>query len=464
MEEPSVKQRAPKRQDRSVVLQRAVRWLTSPLLAGPLVSAVFLVAVHYLPVPMLHRYLLGHPICMAIVAFFFVAIVALLRVWMGAKKDLWVVDSLQANALCPTGLIDNHVTVSGRVQTWLEHLQRLPSLALQSLLIKRLNALLQRQLKRGHARNLNEDMRELADQDADAAHDALGLVRTTIWAIPMFGFLGTVVGITQTLGDLDFSNADSAMEKLKSGLYVAFDTTALGIALSVFAIYLQMPINALQQKLLARIDGLMNDLLPPNLPDGQSASGKDPMAAFGEMTERLLDAIERSVRTQSEVWRKSIDSAQQYWQLAVGTAGDQVQSALTDAIENALDRHASEVDRLQREGAEAIDQRWRQWQSALSDNARVMMAQQKALVQQGELLTIATERAEELAVLRRALDQNLVAVGQTLETMGVTNELAGAMRTLGRAIEILAERQGALAPEVPSRVEGQVPLRTRAAA
>ena len=87
--------------------------------------------------------------------------------------------------------------------------------------------------QRGTTRHLADDLRELSGRDADAAHDSLGLVRIIVWAIPMLGFLGTVIGITQTLGGLDFSNGAAAVDNLKSGLYVAFDTTALKVKQSM---------------------------------------------------------------------------------------------------------------------------------------------------------------------------------------------------------------------------------------
>ena len=50
----------------------------------------------------------------------------------------------------------------------------------------------------------------------------------------MLGFLGTVIGITQALGDLDpeelANSIQTAMDGLLSGLYVAFDTTAVALS------------------------------------------------------------------------------------------------------------------------------------------------------------------------------------------------------------------------------------------
>jgi biopolymer transport protein ExbB/TolQ len=433
------------RERRTVQHAGIVRSFLAALL-GPLLAAGFLFAVRISPIEQLHRYFLGHPICIAITGLFFVALVALGRVWLAARQDFWIIDSLPPNALQPARL-EEHLSIAAKASAWLEHLNRLPAAAQASMLVSRMHELLSRQERRGHARNLSEDLRELSERDSDSTFDSLGLVRTAVWAVPMFGFLGTVVGITQTLGDLDFSDADNAMVKLKAGLYVAFDTTALGLVLSVLAMFIQLPVEKFQQRLLARLDLIIGSLLVPALPDGQGANGSDPMSALGEMTESLLEAIARSVQTQSDVWKASILAAQQQWQSTVGTAGDQVQAALSNAIEGALGKHAAEVDRIQREGTDAIDRRWRQWQSVLSDNARIMNAHQKTLIQQGELLAAATERSDELAILRKSLDQNLTAVSQTLEAFGASNEMATAMRTLGRAIELLADRTAPLAVE-----------------
>ena len=406
---------------------------------GPLLTAAFLLITWLAPVPILHRYFLGHPICVAITGLFFVALVAMGRVWLDARHNQWIIDSITLSSLCPKNLAES-ISIPAKLTTWLEHLKKLPLAARNSILLCRFDEILSRQQRRGHARGLSDDLRELSERDGDSAFESLGLVRTAIWAIPMFGFLGTVVGITQTLGGLDFSDAENAMDKLKLGLYVAFDTTALGLILSVVAIFIQLPVERTQQRLLARIDKLIGSIIPPALPDGQAADGTDPVSAIGEMTERLIETIARSVQTQADIWRSSIDAAQGQWQSTVGIAGDQVQKALTGAIDGALVRHASEVDRAQKENTDAIDRRWRQWQSVLSDNARVMTAQQKSLIQQGELLAQAAERSEELVILKLSLDQNLTAMAQTLEAFGATNEMAMAMRTLGRAVELLADR------------------------
>ncbi len=158
--------------------------------------------------------------------------------------------------------------------SWRTEIANLQLEVRNSHLVQRLEELLTRQTQRGSSKHLADDLRELSARDADAAHDSLGLVRIIIWAIPMLGFLGTVIGITQTLGGLDFSNGTAAVDSLKGGLYVAFDTTALGLVLSVIAIFLQFPVERGEQRLLAAIDARVGHLVSATLPSDDASDNQ----------------------------------------------------------------------------------------------------------------------------------------------------------------------------------------------
>ena len=83
--------------------------------------------------------------------------------------------------------------------------------------------------------------------------------------MPMLGFLGTVIGISDTLGQLDTellaSQSQSALKQMTSGLFVAFDTTAIGLVLTMFAIFIQFAVSRVEIGLLAQIDEAVHDNL-----------------------------------------------------------------------------------------------------------------------------------------------------------------------------------------------------------
>ena len=78
-----------------------------------------------------------------------------------------------------------------------------------------------------------------ADNDADlfelAVQQSYSLPKVLLWAIPLLGFIGTVLGMSNAVGSFDevLGNADNVeglkngLTQVTSGLGTAFDTTYL---------------------------------------------------------------------------------------------------------------------------------------------------------------------------------------------------------------------------------------------
>jgi hypothetical protein len=465
--------------------------------SGFALAAAFYSIVVVFPIPMMQRYFLGHPIAVVTTVLFCVALAQLafrfLDILQSQRQFSAVADrdllpeslhelaglesktpsrnhghadlsntpdaarsqrDLRQTGLIPFGDIqplDRQSPVIDRVSAWLRHFDELPKNIAQTSLVKRLTNLLERQQRRGNANQLSEDMRDLADRDSDADHDVLQFVRVIVWAIPMLGFLGTVVGITQTLGGLDFTDGAAAVDRLKSGLYVAFDTTALGLVLSVVAIFLQFPVEKASRALLDLVDTRVGRLVPQALAETSKLDGEDPLSSLHQMTVAITRSVQMSVQNQAEVWRQTIDAAHRHWQLSAIESAEQLRSVLQESLgENlatTLKNHTDGLRRVQREGTDQIDNRWQQWQTVLSDNARVLLAHQKTLVDQGQMLAESHSRARELERLQASLDQNvrtldqsLQSVDQGLEAIAGATSIADAMMTLAKAVDVLSLR------------------------
>lgn len=422
-------------------------------LSGLAAAGIFYSAILAFPVEQFQRYFLGHPVAIAATILFWIAATALATKSLAIRYQRRLCAQIREVDLLPPDT-ESFASASSRMNVreltsqWSESLKQLPRGFRDSLLVCRLSELLQRQQRRGNARHLADDLREVSGRDADDAHDSLQLVRIIIWAIPMLGFLGTVIGITQTLGGLDFSDGQAAVDRLKSGLYVAFDTTALGLVLSVVAIFLQFPVERAEQALLAIVDRRTGELLGDHLPDPLADTSADQISA---LCDGVLEAVKQSVATQAELWRSTIDGAHAHWQQIVSTTGEELSEAIGQAISPALISHAESLQRVQREGAAAIDARWQQWQVTLSDNARILQANQESLIHQSELLTDSHSRAHELAALQQTLGQNIEslttinrAVDQSLASAAGAQGMADAVRSLARAVDLLSS-------ELPNR-------------
>jgi biopolymer transport protein ExbB/TolQ len=405
-----------------------------PLLIGTAACSVFYVLVYRGPLnlPLMHRYFATHPVSFFATGMFFVGVTALLLKFFDVFS--------QYIALKVVGL-DEPPRTGQRVDDvprLLEALNQLSFSARQSYLGRRLRDALQFVQRKGSAEGLDDELKYLADLDAARQQDGYALVRIIIWATPMLGFLGTVVGITQALGDLDpkqlATDIQGAMEGLLAGLYVAFDTTALALSLSIVLMFIQFLSDRIETQLLSAVDVRTNELLVGRFQE--VGAGHDPyLASVERMSRQVVGATDELVRQQAELWKATIEAAHERWSQLVQTSGDQLQTALAEALAESLQKHAEAIAGSEQEAAERAARRWEQWQTAFSENARVMRSQQEELTRQGEIMTQVVKATGDVVALETTLNENLKALA------GAKN-FEDTVMSLSAAIHLLSTRLG----------------------
>ena len=101
------------------------------------------------------------------------------------------------------------------------------------------------------------------------------LPRILIWAIPLLGFVGTVMGISSAVnGFTSFLSGAEEIDQIKegigfvtTGLAVAFDTTLLALLLSVLVMLPLVAVERMESQLLLAVDIYLNDRLLVKLKD-----------------------------------------------------------------------------------------------------------------------------------------------------------------------------------------------------
>lgn len=330
--------------------------------SGTLLSLTFLgIAIQSPSSSPLHRYFLGHPIAIAATVLFCFAVAILFVKTLGLNREIKQFRVIRDEDLTPdfpkttpaeTWHSENNI--ARMANQWSSSLSHLPTSLRESLLVERLSEIVHRQSQRGSSKLLADDLRELSGRDADAAHDSYGLVRIISWAIPMLGFLGTVIGITQTLGGLDFSNGSAAVDNLKSGLYVAFDTTAVGLVLSVLAIFIQFPIERREQKLLSMIDARVGNLVCSILPNEERDSN-DPIDLIATLLDGIQTAVAESLSQQTILWRETIVEAQRHWQDTQSNHAEKITKAIQEELTPTISLHAQQSASTIREFQRGLD-------------------------------------------------------------------------------------------------------------
>ncbi len=162
-----------------------------------------------------------------------------------------------------------------------------------------------------------------------------------------------------------------------------------------------------------------------------------------QMTDDLLAAVHQLVEMQANIWSRSISEAQKQWTNWSSSSGDQLRDALVQALDKSLTQHALQFEKIQQEAGRQVDSRWQQWQITLSDQARVMHAQQKELVRQTEAIdrlvtsTCELKKAEEAMhetfanfELLDQLRETTLGVGEAVAVLATSLERAGIIRGL----------------------------------
>ncbi|HYF34147.1 MAG TPA: MotA/TolQ/ExbB proton channel family protein [Prosthecobacter sp.] len=105
----------------------------------------------------------------------------------------------------------------------------------------------------GHTADVAAILKIQAENDEAQIASSYGLVNGFMWAIPVLGFIGTVLGLGQAIGAFggtldsggDMAALRGSLQMITSGLATAFDTTLIAL---VAALILQILVSFLQSR------------------------------------------------------------------------------------------------------------------------------------------------------------------------------------------------------------------------
>jgi len=311
---------------------------------------------------------------------------------------------------------------------WLQH----------TLLGRRFLQLLGYVRQRNSAAGLDEQMRCLADADA-LHHDAsLALYRFIVWALPMLGFLGTVIGITSAIGGITPEKLEGGMSELANGLAEAFDSTALALGCTMALMFFNFLVEREEYALLAAID------------DETERQLAHRFQLESETTSPLLEAIRQQGSTIAAALRDfhagpgslAVQAFEQIQQRIVQTLATALEQTLIDHTErlSALETQsvAQTTSLMQQlaELAKSIHSTGQQQKDALLQVAQAVMHQAAVLAQ-------LQEGAAHLTQLQSVLQQNLAA-------LTAAGNFEQAVHSLTAAVHLLTARAGVAGPRLSS--------------
>jgi len=436
------KQRTGERSGHSETTGWGRRLLCSPLMWGGLLTAGFYRLIPYLPTQreLVERYFCGHPLEYATTTLFFIGVTILAFKAVRLAAERAVLDDGSLGDPPPEGSSDpqssDTLATAGLID---QRLHDLPSRLRQTQLATRFGNVGAYVKDRRAATGLEDHLKYLAELAAERLHTSYALVRTITWAIPILGFLGTVMGITIAIGNLDFAAYDTSMEGVIGGLAIAFDTTSLALVLSLVLVFISFVVERGEQEILSRVEDFGTRRIPLLFPQ-ESRAGMPSAANEADVAHRLLETTGALIDRQAELWSDSLQSVQQRWLTSLEQQQEQMDAAMQQGLTAALSGHLQQLAEVRSEFLTTFQQASGQMTTALADVAtalnesgRTQATLQESVERQLSELLQLSGQGERLLRLETRLTENLEAV-RAAETFEQT------LHSLNAAVHLMTAR------------------------
>ena len=128
-------------------------------------------------------------------------------------------------------------------------IQSLPEREQQALLPRALMAALQRFGATRDIQDVSTTAHAVCDAESERLESELSMVRYIAWAIPSVGFLGTVRGIGEALGQAHKA-VEGNIAGVTQSLGVAFNSTFVALLISIFLMFLLHQLQLNQERLV----------------------------------------------------------------------------------------------------------------------------------------------------------------------------------------------------------------------
>ena len=211
------------------------------------------------------------------------------------------------------------------VNQFLDHLNALPYAQRQSILGRRIHGALEHFKSRTSVPEVQEYLATQAEIDASSVDSGYSLLRAFIWAVPILGFIGTVLGISEAVSGLDASISGGEGEQLMAGLGIvtrglasAFDTTFIALVMAIALLFPTETLRKIEYGMLDRIEQFTNESLLRRMADQQRHLNTK------ELPEIVRDVLQAAFQ-EHQRWLAE-------WQAQVAVLGERIGSDFESAV------------------------------------------------------------------------------------------------------------------------------------
>jgi biopolymer transport protein ExbB/TolQ len=190
---------------------------------------------------------------------------------------------------------ESHDINRGNAGVFRRHIEQLPLNPRRNFLVRRVLLALEHVEARGNVQEVGDVLQSQGDIDGARVDGSYTMLHVFIWAVPILGFIGTVIGISDAVnqfsgslqGAEDLDVIKQSLAGVTGGLAVAFDTTLVALVMSMVIMF---PANSLQkaeEELLISIDQYCNDHLLQRLQNDAAPPAANATADTAGLSEKL---------------------------------------------------------------------------------------------------------------------------------------------------------------------------------
>ena len=375
----------------------------SPVLLGAAAAGIFYLGLINVVLPLVPSYqssletlFCGHPLAYGTTILFWMGMAALGGKWLFVRADRDALKWKPELNASGASAVENAAQLN-------KSFTRLPSEARDTWLAQRFHGIAKFVLGRRTAAGLNAHLEYLAEFAGEQLYGSYSLVRTITWAVPILGFLGTVIGITHAIENLDPAKLESSFGMVASGLGVAFGTTALSLSLSLVLVFVSAFVEKAQKSVLADVEILALDLVTNYFPEEEQAAS--PLVEAESLAaQRLLDQTEKLLARHVSLWESNLGELRTSWGQTLLRHQSELESSLSTAVSQTL--------------------------AGCRDSLSQQTAAEKILA----------ESLDQMTVSQRQLAETQLAIIDRLEKDDSTASLDETLHTLSAAVHLLTSR------------------------
>jgi len=296
----------------------------------------------------------------------------------------------------------------GNLDRFVSHIRSLPKEAAGSFLVTRCLRGLEHFRVRKSAPDTATMLSSQSDIDANNVDSSYTMFHVFIWAIPILGFLGTVIGVSAAVGGFtgtlesssDIGALKEGLKSITSGLGTAFDTTLVALSM---AMILTFPVSGLQKyegDILGQVDEYTNENFLRRLDDGLEGGAERGVGGTRSEVARVIDQALAPHRAQLDAWTDRVRSIGDDVAAQVKRGWDDVTGRLVEEHARQASR-VGEIDGLVTASREGLAR-------VVADASAARTAAAAAM----------TESAASVQAYTAALERGLAALADTLERLG----------------------------------------------